>query len=1057
VGAAAADPYSRAAIVASLDPEDTDPETFVRQLGIERVQALVGGESWTLTGDLLRRVVLDGPDTGTLCVDGVVLRRLQQEDQRREANRALITQLKAKDSTLVGDPILKRWELESQPLPRPWPAEGAELPVQRVMGDPARVSARIEFARSPAVKEALGREIKWAPEDLYGYNRAFMNNPDCAPTGLTVLDPTAGGGSIPFEALRLGHTVIANELNPVATAILYATLDYPARFGLGLVEDIEAWGQKLLRYVEAQMDGLAPFSPLPDEERAYLRHALRNCPEILPQFDVPEFDHTGLIYCRQVTCPTCGGEAPLLNTCWLSKEAGSQWGVRIVTDGRARDGTVRFETYRVQGGHGSNGEDPDQSTINRGIGTCVHCKQAIPGDEIKAQARGESPHGRWTDRLYCVVAVRQEPRLDRHGKPQRYQSGDRKGEIKTRTVRFFRPPNARDVQALKDAEARLQERWSSWDAEGLIPSEGIPVKSNYNRGHRLYGMTRWCDLFTLRQLLGHLTLIEGLNRLRPEIVDELGEARGKAVVTYLQFAIDKGLDYNSRMTRWEYTRGIIKGTFGSHNFSLKWTFGEMIFTGPNSGAAWGLSQIVDAYRGIAALVEPRSRHIRRRSGFSRDNKRSRMNALLQPVTILNGTAAHMPSIPDGSVDLVCMDPPYYNNVQYGELSDYFYVWQRRTLADLYPSVFTRRLVNKQDEAVANPARDGSARAAKATYERMMQEIFAECRRVLKDDGLLTLMFTHKDQDAWEALTRSLIEAGWTITATFPVESGGEHSIHQKGMAAAASSIFLSCRKRTADHPFPAMWTGLGGQGVQHRIRDAVREGLVEFKPLTLNPVDEMVACYGRALHVLSEQWPVMDGEEPVGPLRAMNEASRVVAEHQITRITDGRLSVDDLDPETAMALTLYGIWGLHEFAFDAALNLSRSLNITLLARPAGYRVEGRMIGINQEAGRQRRRSSAEAEDTGFHAPLVRKGSKLRLARPDERNPHRLERPQTDWDILHGVIQAYRRGDTPVARAYLEQHAPQHPQCILDLLDIWTAEMDQPDLRREAETIRFGLR
>jgi adenine-specific DNA methylase len=405
-----------------------------------------------------------------------------------------------------------------------------------------------------------------------------------------------------------------------------------------------------------------------------------------------------------------------------------------------------------------------------------------------------------------------------------------------------------------------------------------------------------------------------------------------------------------------------------------------------------------------------------------------------------------------------MDPPYYDNVQYGELSDYFYVWQKRTLSDLYPGLFTRRLVNKTDEAVANPARDGSSAAAKATYERMMREIFNECRRVLKDDGLMTLMFTHKSQDAWEVLTRSLMEAGWTITASFPVESEAAESIHQKGTASAASSIFLACRKRTTEQPFPAVWTGLGGQGVQHRIRAAVQQGLIEFKPLNLMPVDEMVACYGRALHVLSEQWPVMDGDEPVGPLRAMNEASRVVAENQIARITHGRLSVDDLDPETAMALTLYGIRGLYEFAYDEALNLSRSLNIALASRSAGYHIEGRMIGINQEAGGQRGRSrGAEAEDTGYHAPLVRKGSKLRLVRPEERNPRRLERPQTDWDVLHGLIQAYRRGDTPVARAYLEQHASQHPRRIFGLLEVWAAEMDDPDLRREAETIRFGLR
>jgi putative DNA methylase len=265
-------------------------------------------------------------------------------------------------------------------------------------------------------------------------------------------------------------------------------------------------------------------------------------------------------------------------------------------------------------------------------------------------------------------------------------------------------------------------------------------------------------------------------------------------------------------------------------------------------------------------------------------------------------------------------------------------------------------------------------------------------------------------------------------------------------------------QRALEHAVPALWTGLAGQGVQQQIRQTVKAALTEFAPLRLTPVDEMVAAYGRALRVLSQQWPVMDGDEAVGPVRAMNEASRVVAEHQIARITRGRLAVDDLDPETAMALTLYGIWGLNAFAYDEVLNLSRSLNIALSARPGGYRVEGRMIGINQEAGGQRSRArGAAAEEEGFHAPLVRKGSKLRLALPEERHPRRLSHPQTDWDILHGLIAAYRRGDIPVARAHLDEHALQHQSRILDLLNVWTAEMDHPDLKREAETLRFGLR
>lgn len=324
---------------------------------------------------------------------------------------------------------------------------------------------------------------------------------------------------------------------------------------------------------------------------------------------------------------------------------------------------------------------------------------------------------------------------------------------------------------------------------------------------------------------------------------------------------------------------------------------------------------------------------------------------------------------------------------------------------------------------------------------------------------MTVMFNHKTQDAWEAITESLIQNGWIISASFPVESESSVDIHHKEMAATVSSVFLSCRKRSDDsHLEPALWTGFGGTGVASQIRDAVTEGLKEFEALKLNPVDEMVASYGRALRVLSQNWPVLDGDEPVGPIRAMNEASRVVAENQIRRITGGRIKVADLSPEAAMALTLYGIFGLAEFAYDDALNLSKSLNISLEGKTGGYNADGRFIGINtQAAGAGMRASRAEAEDTGFHAPLIRKGSKLRLARPGERHPKRLEHPQTEWDILHGMIMAYREGDVPVARGYLKRHADGNEDFFKALLQVWAAEMPDEKLRKEAQALLFGLR
>lgn len=1026
---------SRAAILASILPGDTDPDWFLRQLGIEKVQAIVNGEPWTLVGRILNLITTDKSGSEWLPVDNTVIRALEKEQERREKNRKLIRELCNADHGLSSHPVIVRWAQESRQIPKPLPKDGDRIQVQRIPADPAHVNERIEFRKLERVSNILGEGFKWDAEDLYAYNRAYEKNPETRGKILTVLDPTAGGGSIPFESLRLGHRVLVNELNPVAAVILHATLDYPSRYSHKLKEEIEKWGQMLINTLDERLDYVFPrIYPLPSNERSFLEMHLRDYAEIILKYDKGE--DIDYLYCRQVTCPHCGGEAPLLNTCWLSK-GGEKWGVRIVPDGRQKGGKVRFKTYRIKDKRGPNGEDPNFATVNRGVGTCIHCRQAISADEIKAQARGESPYGKWHDRLYCVVAVRYQPKLDKNGKPQRYKSGQRKGEIKTEKVRFFRPPNERDIKALADAEKLLKERWQQWEQKGIIPVEHFPDGNDMRPV--IYGMTRWCDMFTQRQLLGHLTLVEELNRLKPEIIQQLGEGRGRAVVTYLQFMIDKGVDYNSKQTTWHVSRGVVAHTFTRHDYSIKWTFGEMVFTGPNSGAAWALSQVADAYAGMAELLA--SLH-------------ESLAGAAPPVEIHCGSAACM-NVPDKSVDLICIDPPYYNNVQYAELSDYFYVWQRRTLHDLYPDIFRRRLTNKTDEAVANPARDGSTAQATREYERLMGEIFAECRRVLKGEGIMTVMFTHKTQDAWEALTRSLIESGWAITSSMPVESEAAESIHQKGMASAASSIFLTCRKQETTDTIPSTWTGFGGTGVAEKVRQAVSEGLEEFEPLQLNPVDEMVACYGRALNVLSQHWPVLDGDELVSPTRAMNEASAVVAHHQISRLSGGRIQVGDLTSETAISLTLYGIYGLNSFPYDEALNLARSLNIHLEAKTAGYSVKEQMIGINNETRGRRSRSSTE--DIGYYAPLLRRGSKLRLALPEERNSKRIDNPETEWDILQGTILAYREGDAPVARAYLVQHAAGRKQMIVDLLTVWAAKMNDEKLRREAEALLFSLK
>lgn len=979
---------SRAAVLGSLLPEDTSPDEFLIELGLRNYVIDVGDVSLNLPASFVQQHGMNIHNTRQLA------KVISDENRVRTTLRDIYDQLMAHNPDLASNPVIQEMQQRSKHIDVGALRANDTFHVRIVAANPAWFNDLMSICGEYAIRVP----------NLYGYDRGYKCNPNKVYTSVTVLDPTAGGGSIPFESMRLGCHVIANDINPVATVIEHATIEFPGNYGDTLLASVDTYGAKLVEAVSKRMADYYEKSVNSNEE------------------------DTSYLFYREVTCPHCGERAPLLNAFALQKKSDG-WAVRpeIIDDGKHKH--VRFVPYRLVDGRGPNGEDVAQGTVKSGTGTCIHCGQAIESDEIKRQARGESEHGTWKDVLYCVVGKREQPKLDRNGHVRRYTSGPNRGEAVTETVTFFREPVQGDFDALERAEKALHDNWDRWDSMGLIPTERIP-DGHKTAELRNVGIERWCDMFTPRQLLAALTAMETLHDMMPIIIAQEGEDKGKAIITYLQFMIDKFYDYNSRQTRWHYTHSNMVGTFGRHDFSLKWTFGEMIASGPYSGLDWGRSQVLDAYRGICDLLPER-----------------RTNS----VTILNGSAANL-ALEDSSVDIICVDPPYYNNVQYAELSDFYYVWDKRTLRDLYPGVFGRRLTNKNDEAVANPVRDGSVAESNERYETLMGEIFKECRRVMKDDGIMVMMFTHKTQAAWETLTRALIESGWIISSTFPVDSESGASMHQRDQAAAASSIFIACRKRSLGDREPAVWEGFGG-GVINDVRNAVGEGLDSYEPLHLNAVDEMVASYGCALRVLSESWPVIDGDELVTPIKAMREASVVVAQYQMTKLTGGRLGVNDVDAETGAALTLFGVYGLSPFPYDDALSLSRSLNIRLDNQAGGYTSDGHSIGIAQE---RTTRGSSSNQSAGFYAPLVSRGSRLRIAKPEERNSRRLENPQSEWDVAQGVIMAYRSGDIPVARAYLNRNATGSDRKILDILSVLSDGIDG-EPRKEIRRILYGLR
>jgi len=304
------------------------------------------------------------------------------------------------------------------------------------------------------------------------------------------------------------------------------------------------------------------------------------------------------------------------------------------------------------------------------------------------------------------------------------------------------------------------------------------------------------------------------------------------------------------------------------------------------------------------------------------------------VTITNGNAADLAALGDGAVDHVCVDPPYEANVMYAECSDFFYVWQKRTLADLYPELFRDELTNKDDEAVANEARFAEKKRKRAElalmdYRNKMTAAFAEMHRVLRDDGVLTVMFTHKKVAAWDTLATSLIDAGFGIRASWPVHTESEHSLHQAKKNAAQSTILLVCRKRARDGA-PVWWDDIEGE-----VRRTAREKAREFERQGVRGVDLAIATFGPTLAIISEHWPVLTAEadEVTGePKRLRPEVALDLAREEVVRLRLHGLLLGrelDFDPVTDWYLIAWDLFHAAQFPADEARKLALALGLDL--------------------------------------------------------------------------------------------------------------------------------
>ena len=777
------------------------------------------------------------------------------------------------------------------------------LHVLGIHGDPVATRRRIDAARR------RGERCEG-----YSYPRAFGYVPDSADKNwlmttlgrsldsLTILDPTAGGGSIPFEAARLGAEAAANDLNPVSTLIMRATVKWPSRFGGDLKSEFEHLSERFLR---AREERLAPYFP-PEEN-----------PEAISTF----------LWARTITCPYCNGLVPLSPN-WRLAPDGT--GVRLKPELGAGPGAAgrvcSFEIVQSAG-------EQAPGTVSRGAGACPYpdCGRVIDGDEIKRQAQA----GQMGEQLFAVVYKR------------RVIVRTKTGKKREKWVRGYRAPRPEDDNSA-EIRAKLAEKLPEWEALDIVPSERIPDGHTTTQPQR-YGMLTWRDLFSPRQLLCHGAGVEIFREMldADRAEGKLNEVR-QAAYGYLALSIDKLINWNARIASWNVNFQSMRSVFDRHDFALKWSYAEMAPLIAGLGDDWAIKETAKCIKELAALLRPEENG----GAGGLFAEAGAAESAPPPVTVTCKPGDGLDHIEDGSIDAVVMDPPYYDNVMYAELSDFFYVWLKRTAGHVFPELFRTQLTDKDNEAVANPARFQGQKGARALagrdYQERMASIFAECRRALKPDGVMTLMFTHKATGAWDALTKGLMEAGFAVTASWPINTEAEGSLHIRNKAAANSTIFLVCRPRSGDK---GAEQDLYWEDVEPRVARAVRERVADFQAAGIAGVDLYLASFGPALEEFSRHWPLQRGsprempekrrrqrrqalfEEEWDPYAATPEdaldaARREVKRWRLEQLTH-RKAKADLDPATAFFVLAWDAVKAPVFSYDEALRLARALGVDL--------------------------------------------------------------------------------------------------------------------------------
>lgn len=683
-----------------------------------------------------------------------------------------------------------------------------------------------------------------------------------------ILDPFAGGGTIPLEAQRLGLQSRGSDLNPVAVLINKAIVEIPPKFAgrppvspevakdqlpqswpraTGLAEDIRRYAEWMRSEAEKRIGHLYPKAKLSDGSQAPV---------------------LAWIWTRTVVCPNpaCGIAMPIVRSWWLGKKKGKEaYVVPTVVDGKV--------SFAIGHDVKTAPTDATDGTIDRSGATCIGCRAAVGLDYVRAEGRA----GRIGTQLMATVAAGNRARIYLAPTPEQESAAS-----------IQRPSDG------PDGTVGTNPRWFSTPA---------------------FGLTEFADLFTARQLTAMTTLSDLVAEARERVLmdatvagmpegDRL-EAGGKgaaayadAVATYLALIVSRLAEYNSSLARWASNpqMEIVVSVFGRQALPMIWDFAEGNVFAESAGTHLRMTEAVAR---VIAWVPAAS------SG----------SATQQDAQSVNSEGC-----------LISTDPPYYDNIGYSDLSDYFYVWLRRSLHSVHPNLFTTLLVPKSAELVANPFRHGDKDKARDFFETGFVKVFQNARQSALPDFPITVYYAFKQSETteggqastgWETLLEGMIRSGWSVTATWPIRSERGVRLLSVGTNALASSILLALRPRPSDAPRTDRRRFIA------TLKAELPAALKDLQQGAIAPVDLPQAAIGPGMAVFSRYAAVLEDDGSTMSVRsALARINEVLDEVLVEQ--EG-----DFDADTRFAIVWFRQYGFDAGPYGDADNIARARNASI--------------------------------------------------------------------------------------------------------------------------------